>query len=350
MISSLRKFSGSEAAQERLRIIGFYIDYGEKATKKAFGIDRKTVWVWKKRLERGNHHLSSLTPSSTRPRKFRKMTADKTIVSFISQLRQEHYRMGKEKIKPLLDKHCQKLGIATVSVSTIGKIIKRHRFFSQRSGRIYHQPSEARSRPKRVKRLRVKHAPRPDSFGHLQMDTVVRLTEGIRLYFYSAIDIKLKFSLSLPYPSLNSKNTLEFFKKLELVYPGIIKSVQTDNGLEFLGVFDQYLKQRNLPHYFIYPRCPRINGVVERYQRTLQEEFLNPNIDLVHYPKLLASKLADYLLFYNTVRAHHSLGNLSPMGYLIKEGGMSKMCVTHTCVCLEIDFRVKYPQFLYFEF
>ncbi len=37
------------------------------------------------------------------------------------------------------------------------------------------------------------------------------------MYFYSAIDIKGKFILSLPYSALNSQNTLDFFKKVELV-------------------------------------------------------------------------------------------------------------------------------------
>ena len=94
---------------------------------------------------------------------------------------------------------------------------------------------------------------------------------------YSAIDTYFKFSLSLPYLKLNSANTLDFFKKLLLVYPVKVKDVQTDNGLEFLGLFDAYLKKEGIPHVFSYPRCPKINSVVERYQRSLKEEFLDPN-------------------------------------------------------------------------
>jgi len=43
MLSSLRKFSINEIAQERLRIIKFYEQHREKATKEAFGADRKVV-------------------------------------------------------------------------------------------------------------------------------------------------------------------------------------------------------------------------------------------------------------------------------------------------------------------
>jgi len=112
---------------------------------------------------------------------------------------------------------------------------------------------------------------------------------------------------------------------LELVYPGQIKSIQTDNGLEFQGVFEQYLSKRQITHYFIYPYCPKVNGVIERYQRTLQEEFLEPNSDLIYHPKLFYEKLAEYLIFYNTKRVHESLGFKSPLDYFIEKGGMSKM-------------------------
>ena len=36
MLKNLRRFSKDEVAQERLKIIEFYDEYGEKATKKAF--------------------------------------------------------------------------------------------------------------------------------------------------------------------------------------------------------------------------------------------------------------------------------------------------------------------------
>ncbi len=37
MLSSLRQFSKSEIAQQRMKIIKFYQQYGEEATKEAFG-------------------------------------------------------------------------------------------------------------------------------------------------------------------------------------------------------------------------------------------------------------------------------------------------------------------------
>lgn len=43
MLSSLRQFSKSEVAQQRMKIIKFYQQYGEEAAKEAFGADRKVI-------------------------------------------------------------------------------------------------------------------------------------------------------------------------------------------------------------------------------------------------------------------------------------------------------------------
>ena len=73
------------------------------------------------------HHgcLDSLIPQSRRPKTLRQMRTDSDIISFIREIRERHPHIGKEKIKPLLDNYCRKRGIKPISVSTIGKIIKR---------------------------------------------------------------------------------------------------------------------------------------------------------------------------------------------------------------------------------
>lgn len=335
MLRSLRKFSKDEVAQERLKIIEFYKEHGEKTTKEAFGVNRKTIFVWNKRLKEGRNSLVSLIPTSTTPKAQRRMTTNPKIISEIRKLREKYPRLGKDKIKPILNKYCLKEGLTPISSSTIGKVIKRNNFFFQKSGRIYHDPNSgwAQNKAKRAKRIRVRYAPKPNAVGYLEMDTILRFVDGIKYYFYCAVDVKGKFAFALPYKHLNSQNTVDFFKKIEYVFPFSIKTVQTDNGLEFLGDFEDYLRKREIPHIFIYPRCCKVNGVVERFNRTIQEECIDNNLDIIHNPKLFTSKLIDYLLFYNTERVHSAHDNLrSPMDYLISEGVMSKMSATHTRV------------------
>ena len=325
MVSSLRRFSQSEVAQQRLKILNYYSRYGEGATKEAFGVGRKTIFVWKKRLSSSSGKSTSLIPFSTKPQTLRRMTTNPKVVEYIRNLRMKYPKIGKEKIYPLLASFCQENNLTPIKPSTIGKVIKRNHFFYQKEGRVYHLPGSGYAKAKlKEKRLRIKYAPRHTEVGHLQMDTLVTLATGVRKYVYSAIDTYFKFSLSLPYPKLNSLFALDFLKKLMLVYPVKIKDIQTDNGLEFLGIFDDYLKKNKIPHIFSYPRCPKINSVVERYQRTLQEEFINPNQE--DFPR----NLGEYLVFYNCTRPHQSLGFKSPIAYLIEKGGMSKNSVTYT--------------------
>ena len=325
MVSHLRRFDLSSVAKERLKIIGFYGTYGEKATKEAFSVDRKTIYVWRKRLKRSQGKLSSLVPYSTAPKRVRSIQVNQNTLSFIRSLREDHPRLGKRKIKPILDAFCQKENLPFCSEAKIGRIIKVYKLFYQKSGRMYHNPNFNYLKNKaRSKKLRIKYSPKPADFGYIQMDTMVRLVDGVRYYFYDAIDTKGKFALSLPYKNLNSGNTVDFMKKLTFVAPFKIKVVQTDNGLEFLGEFESYLSKVNIKHLFTYPRCPKINGVVERFNRSFQEEFVDPNIHLLTSPQEFSLKLSQYLLFYNQQRVHQSLDYMTPLQYLHQKGGMSK--------------------------
>jgi putative transposase len=333
MVSSLRRFSRDEVAGQRLKIIKFYTKYGERETKEAFGIGRKTIHVWKKRLNLSQGKLTSLIPTSTRPINTRGMEVDPKVVTFIKTLREAHPGLGKEKIYPLLISFCKEKGTVPIKESTIGKVIKRNNLFYQRAGRVYHNPNSGFAKNKaKIKKMRIRYAPKHKDLGHIQMDTVLRFQDGIRYYLYTAIDTKGKFAFCLPFRTLTSSNTLDFYQKLIQVIPYKIKSIQTDNGLEFLGAFEAYLKKVGTIHLFTYPRCPKINGVVERFNRSIQNEFVDSNLHLIHNLKIFSLRLADYLIFYNCVRVHKSLENITPMAYLMQKGVMSNNSVTYTVI------------------
>ena len=288
MLPSLRKFNQSEIARERLKIINFFAAYGEQATQQAFGADRKTVARWRQRLTNSKGRLAALVPRSTRPKRVRQ--------------------------------------------STVGRIIKRHHFYFQKQGRIYHDPNSkwAQKSVKKKKHLRIKHSPKPAGYGHILSDTVEKVVDGTRRYFISAIDAKLKFALTLEYPRLNSANMTDFYLRFRQVYPLAIRVWQSDNGQENLKWFDQQLAADGIPHLFIYPRCPQINTFIERHNRTLQEEYLDYHLDEIVDISQGNKLLVDWNLYYNTQRRHHSLNLLSPLNYLISQGRMSQMCWTST--------------------
>jgi transposase InsO family protein len=105
--------------------------------------------------------------------------------------------------------------------------------------------------------------------------------------------------------------------------PGLLKTIpfslcciQTDNGSEFGRDLTRLLRRLGIRHTHIRPRCPHLNGKVERVQRTVQEEFwdgIGPG-PLEQWQRFLQ----DYVRFYNQVRLHSGLGNNTPLKYALQ--------------------------------
>lgn len=55
----------------------------------------------------------------------------------------------------------------------------------------------------------------------------------------------------------------------------------SDNGSEFQGAFDKALQHLGLTHDFPYPKSPKMNAHCERFNRTLQESFIDFNEELL---------------------------------------------------------------------
>ena len=90
MLWSLRRFSGSEVAEQRMKIIKFYEAYGEKATKEAFGASSEVISRWRKRLKESGGSLSALIPHSTRPHRVSCSDGSPKIIDFIKELRDKN--------------------------------------------------------------------------------------------------------------------------------------------------------------------------------------------------------------------------------------------------------------------
>lgn len=148
------------------------------------------------------------------------------------------------------------------------------------------------------------------------MDSITLYVMSHKYYFVTVIDVVTRYAWCSLVKSLSSKQAKDVLIKFIGQYQYSVRAIQTDNGSEFLKYFDAYLQQNNILHHFIYPRSPRINGVVERFNRTIQDEFLNRSNEL--YCDLLAfeEKLVHYLSWYNTKRPHYSLNMQTPLAYL----------------------------------
>jgi transposase InsO family protein len=316
-IVSCSAYADSDTAQYRLKVVEYYQQFGMKATLSAFPVKRSTVFLWRKTLRENKGRLSSLIPKSSRPHGVRKMQTHPLVLAEICRLRRKHYRLGKKKLFPLLKRYCLKVGISYPAISTIGKIIKRNGLFFDKPTYGYHDP--ARKKHNRRKKLRARYAPKPQAGGYVQLDTIETVLGGLRRYTITAIDVKLKVAYAQTFKSKTASNALIVLKTLQVMLPVAIHTVQTDNGSEFENVFDSFCRKKNITHKWTYPNHPKVNGVIERFNRFLQEEWLDMYQDELIEPKLVNKRIAEYLYFYHNDRIHESLNDQAPATTLGKE-------------------------------
>lgn len=332
----------TDKAKHKIRVLVFWEKHGLEAALDAFPHKRSALFEWKRILKENNGRLESLNEKSRCPKNKRKSDWNPEIVQFIENLRKEHPRLGKDKIKPLLDKYFNTQPIKIESASTVGRIIAylkekeriptgRKLSLSARTGKLIEKS--------RIKRKKIRRKDyNPETAGDLlQVDTIVKFINGIKRYVITAIDLKSEFGFAYGYRNHSSQSTADFFGKLQEVAPFDIKRIQTDNGSEFDHHFRDYAEKQNIVHFHNYPKCPRMNAYIERFNRTLQEEFID------FYKETLSrdlddfnEKLIQWLLWYNTERPHWTLKQTPPMQYILNNLIMtpqkSRMMWTHTFV------------------
>lgn len=298
----------SDPVKLRLHVLDHYYKHGYKSTCDAFNLPKSTLYDWKKVFEMSGKKPFSLVPRSTRPHHTRVMTTDTRLVEFIKAMRKEYGNVGSNIIKPFLDEYVKDLGINTISCSTIEKLIRRrHLTFEKRV--------KYRKKTK-YSRLRTRKSPKVTRPGFIQMDSITIYINKKRYLFMSVIDIYTKYALVVKVNSLSSVNAVKVFKRFQKENPTGIHTVQTDNGGEFLAYFHKHLEEQNLKHIFIYPRLCKVNGVVERFNRTIQEECIKRSDELYLDVPAFETKLTKYLYWYNYKRPHYALGYMSPIQFI----------------------------------
>jgi len=307
-LNSSLAFESSDVAQFRFHILEHYYKWGLKPALDAFNIKKSTLYDWKKSYEKSGKRLVSLVPKSTRPHMTRKMLTDFRLVEFIKEMRLKHGNVGANIIKPFLDEYAKSEEIKTICRSTIEKLIKRRHFTFEK--RVNYR------RKTRYAKLRVKKSPKVKKPGFIQVDCITIYINKERHLFICVIDIFTKFALVEKVNSLSSLQAKEVFKKFQETNPTSIHTVQTDNGSEFLAKFHEYLEEEDIKHQFIYPRLVKVNAVIERFNRTVQEEFIKRNDEIYYDLGIFKKKLVKYLYWYNHKRPHWALNYLSPVQFI----------------------------------
>ena len=307
----------TETAKKRVKILAFWEKHGLEATKEAFGVSRATLFRWQKVLEESLGKLDALNKKSTAPRSKRKRITPEEVKNFIIQERQFDSHLSKDKLSVLMKED----GVANLSPSTVGRMLsdlKRQGILPKDTKFSYYAKSDTFREKIFIKRKKLRS--KGHTGGLVKADSIVRFTNGIKRYIVTAIDKETKFAFAYAYKNHSSNATVDFMEKFKKVSPISLTHIQTDNGSEFAKHFELLLEKDRIVHFHTYPRSPKMNSEIERFNRTLSDAFIKQNKMLLSYDiNKFNEKLIDWLLWYNTRRPHWTLGLVSPLRYICNQ-------------------------------
>jgi len=301
----------SASARQRLQALEVWRRTGQRAlASEIFGLSPATLYRWRRRFDPS--HLASLEARSRRPRRVRQPTTPPPVVERIQALREQYPRWGREKLCVLLGRE----GII-VSAKTIDRVMGR----LKARGLLVEPPHQAisahkrpRHRPYAIRRPPDYQVTQPGDL--VEVDTLdVRPLPGVIVKHFTARDVVSRWDGLEVYTRATAITATQFLEGLEQRWPFPIRAIQVDGGSEFFAAFEQLCQQRGIRLFVLPPKSPKLNGHVERAQRTHTEEFYecyDGDLDLA----ALRPALRRWEMVYNTVRPHQALGYLTPAEYL----------------------------------
>jgi len=320
-----RKLKLSKKARQRLDWMIFYETEAKRNAQKTcrhFSIARSLWYYWRKRFDETN--LRTLEDEFKAPKNTRKKEYTSLQYERVVMLRKNRIRYGKVKLlKIYTKKYPDDKRISSWKVQCI----------IESAGIYYNAKKQSRVNKKRQKaqqKKRITELKKKPKTGYLIcLDTIIRYCNGQKRYILTAIDKYAKIAYARMYQNHSSLSAKDFLQRLSYLLDGNFDNLQTDNGSEFLKHFEVACGELEVPHYFSRTRTPKDNPECERFNRTLQEEFIalgnmTDNIDIFN------RNLTDWLVEYNFDRPHQTLDYLTPIEFTQKYAGVSKMYSSNT--------------------
>lgn len=301
----------SPSARTRLQALTVWQQTGDwHLVSQAFGVSRATLYRWRRQYR--PRELHSLESRSRRPHQVRRTRIPPPVVQRLQALRQQYPRWGREKLRVLLARE----GIY-LSAKTIDRVLARLRATGQLIEPPRHSLSahrRSRPRPYAIRKPRSYVIAAPGDL--VQVDTLdVRPLPGVVLKQFTARDVVSRWDVVETYGRATSVTATQFLTTLQRRMPIPIRAIQVDGGSEFAATFEQACQQRGIRLFVLPPRSPKLNGAVERANRTHTEEFYESYLGDVDLSSLRAAQ-QQWEHIYNHIRPHQALGYLTPAEFL----------------------------------
>lgn len=119
----------------------------------------------------------------------------------------------------------------------------------------------------------LKKKPQPGFL--IALDIIVIYWRVKKRYILTAIDTTSKIAFARMYTTKHSRSAADFIQRVAYLLDYELWNTCHDNGSEFCGEFQEAIHTLDLGDYWSRPATPKDNPVSERFNRTLQEEFVN---------------------------------------------------------------------------
>lgn len=310
------------------------------------GMDRTSFYAWQKRFkDQGLEGLKDLPPVHlTHPQ-----TTPPEVEEKILERSLQHPGWGCVKLSDYL-----RMEQVRVSSPTIQKILTKHQMASkyERMLRLEekHLKEGMELTPDQVTLIEKlnpvfveRHVESSKPGELLSQDTkLVGTLSGMgRIYLHCVVDTYGSFGFGILHVSKQPEaavsvvynDVIPQFKEWNLP----IETILTDNGREFCGTdahpYELFLKLNDIQHRTTAVRRPQSNGFVERFIRTVKEEFIGPAFRTNLYSSVdqLQQDFDKWLHEYNYERPHRGYRNMGkrPFDTVKKFISKNKKTVRH---------------------
>jgi transposase InsO family protein len=290
--------AGNFPVEFRLRVVTLFLEEGYSYAMLAeeFGCGKSTISKWVKLYR--EHGEAGLSNPCTRHVKSRKQL-NHNLQTKIIELKKEDPQRGIKRISDIM----KRFFLLKASPETVRKTLHE--------AKLIDPPPKKRKRnittPRRFERTT------PNQMW--QTDICTFRLAGKNAYLLGFIDDYSRYIVGLGlYRSQTAANLLEVYRTAIGEY-GVPREMLTDNGRQYTNwrgttKFEKELKQDRIKHIKSQPHHPMTLGKIERFWKTILNEFLfRAQFDSFENA---CERLALWVKYYNYKRPHQGIGSLCP--------------------------------------
>lgn len=290
--------AGSFSVEFRIRVVKLFLEEGYSISMLAeeFGCGKSTLSKWIKLYnehgESGLHHPSTLY---NKPRK----KLDHNLKSKIIALKKADSQRGVRRISDIM----RRFFLLQASPETVRKTLHEEKLID---------PPPPKRRKNIQKPRRFERAT-PNQMW--QTDICCFRLAGKNAYLLGFIDDYSRYIVGMGlYRSQTAANLLEVYRTAVGEY-GVPREMLTDNGRQYTNWrgttnFEKELKKDRIKHIKSRPHHPMTLGKIERFWKTILNEFLF-RVQLESFENA-RERLALWIKYYNYKRPHQGIGSVCP--------------------------------------